>query len=294
MRRSIQSALVLTLGLAGSTACVEEDPSVFIEGVLPILPDACEVSAADQVFLPSGRLDLGAAGVGAYRSFLKVRTNLPATFNNQDNQQSRQRTPNFPNYGSADNNIITMKESRLEISISGRVDQLQALADLGSEQLSCNADACTFTQDAVAPATGSVFNQQQNLSTPAAIATELLPAAQASALADLISQDLPGIMPKGPSDTLTVNVAATLVGNTSGNGALRDTITLPFPFTIEVCFGCLQPSQETCDLYATPGTSQPFPAPPADERFTCFAGQDIGVNACTCADGSLVDANGCT
>ena len=292
MRPAVISALAI--GLVSASSClVAEDSSVFIEGALPIIPDDCSVSAADQVFLASGILDLGAAGVGGYTSFLKVRTNLPATFNNQEVQQSQQQSPNFPDYGSVDNNVITMKQARLTLSIKGRVEQIAELATASQGALDCNGDTCTFGGDVETSASGTVFNVQQNLSSAQAIPTQLLPAVQATALRAILDDPATKLTEifADPTDSLELQVEARLVGNTSGNGAVREVITLPFPFNIKLCLGCLNPSQQTCDAFAGAGTSAPVAF--ADDIAVCVAGQDIAVSQCVCANGAPVDDGGC-
>ncbi|HEY1098628.1 MAG TPA: hypothetical protein VGF99_06855, partial [Myxococcota bacterium] len=112
-------APLLSLAIAACAgACVSETGNaVFIEGVLAP-EDDCSVNGNGTVFRPSGTLDLGAAS--AYDTFVKVRTNLPATFSGVDVAQSRTQAPNYPNYGGADNNVVAFE--RADLSYEFTVD----------------------------------------------------------------------------------------------------------------------------------------------------------------------------
>jgi hypothetical protein len=283
---------ILAAGLA-TTGCMEEDAAMFIEGALPLAPDECEVSAGDSVFLSNGILDLSRGG-GGYTGFLKVRTNLPATFNNQDVQQDQTRAPNYPDYGAVDNNVVIFESAEVTFSLQSDADTIGTLAaaasQVGGANLECTGNECRSPVAEIIPAAGTVFNTQTQLNQPAVVVSEILSGATAQVLkavyekaleldsdarADRTYLDVPG-------ETQRINVEIVLVGRTTGNQNLRTVRSAPFPFGIDICVGCLAPDAGLCRGF----NAVPVGIP---ETQACIAGQDFLTTVCSCVD---VDPDG--
>jgi hypothetical protein len=289
----------LVSGLVFANGCVKEDAAMFIEGALPLLPTDCEVSAADQVFLPSGTLDLS-SGRG-YASFLKVRTNLPATFNSADLAGS----PSYPDYGPVDNNVVIFESAAVDLSLQGSQDALDlfstAASGIDGARFTCTAGECStnpnddIASKEVVPAAGTVFNVQTSLNQPQVIVTEGLSGNSAGILLDAfveaaklagalnatggianaaIARDLNLLAL--PGQTQRVNVNISLTGTTTGSGDLRPVTSFVFPFGIDVCIGCLNPDAAFCRKFDAVVV-------PVDEE-NCIDGQDIPTAVCGCVD----------
>jgi hypothetical protein len=290
--------LTAALAVAGlSAACMEEDAAMFIEGVLPLVPEACEVQSTQTIFSTCGLLDLR-VGRG-YTANLKVRTNLPATFNNQDVQQSRSQSPNFPNYGAVDNNVVIFETAEVTFTLQSDADTVLDLAAAaaqvdGGSSLACSGGTCTSSQPEVIPAGGTAFNQQTSLNREALVTTELLSSStaqtllavyekaivlQAAAVDDRRFLDVPG-------ETQRLNVEVVLVGRTTGSQNLRLVRSAPFPFGIDICRGCLEPDAGFCRGFGDNVVLLPDP-----DAAVCIPGQDFASAKCGClnADGSERD-----
>jgi hypothetical protein len=278
---------ILAAGLA-TTGCMNEEAAMFIEGALPLAPDACEVANNNSVFLPSGTLDLGRGG-GGYSSFLKVRTNLPATFNNQDVQQDQTRSPNYPDYGAVDNNVVIFETAEVTLSLESDTDTIAALRaalnQVDGANLECSATECHTKEIERVPAAGTVFNTQTQLNQPAVVAAEVLPGTFAQTLRALYEAakgteaqaldkrtflDVPG-------EKQRLNLEIVLVGRTTGSQNLRTVRSAPFPFGIDICIGCLAPDEALCNTFNA--VSVPIP-----EAQACIEGQDFSTNVCVCVD----------
>lgn len=283
MRSLIAAASLasVALGLGLGTSCVNDDGSVFIQGALPIDPgDDCQVAADGDTFLAAGVLDL--RNPRSFQSALKVITNLPATFNNQDVTQGTAQSPNFPDYGATDNNVIIFDSS--ETSFSFQV--AQEIADAADPDVfSCDDQGTCKTNEnkpTISPVAGTVFNKQTQLNTEAVVFVEAINAAFAQTLKDNLGDAL-----KFPGQRVRVVATVRLKGTTTGNGDLRDISTFPFPLPVDVCNGCLTPDNEFCDE-----NDADFQAVVGAEA--CFAGQDFVLGQCFCkSDGSLLDNVAC-
>jgi len=311
----------LASGLLLANACVEEDAAMFIEGALPAVAPACDVNANQINFRSSGVLDLAAPGVGGYTAFLKVRTNLPATFNNQNVQQDITRSPNYQNYGPVDNNVVTFQTAQLAFSLNSDPDTIAALAGgldgVGAGQLLCSGGTCATDQEEEVPAAGVVFNVQTTLNAPTVVVAELISSTTAQALSQayrqaqldegLLIADATGPINIGgatfriddakgaelgnrnllalPSQRQRLNVEVSLVGETTGSVDLRPVKSAVFPFGIDICFGCIQPDAAFCSLYD---------AEPEDASgVTCVPGQDTLTATCVCPTGTALVNNIC-
>lgn len=296
----------LVSGLVFANGCVEEDAAMFIQGALPLLPADCEVSSQDNVFLPSGTLDLGTRK--GYTSFLKVLTNLPATFNNQDVQQDAQRSPNFPDYGAVDNNVVIFETASIDFELKGAVEDTDLLEIASAGALSCQGGSCTSNADNEAgkreevPAAGTLFNVQTSLNTPQVVVTEAISSSTASALlatftqaatdAGLLAGDGDIANPEAaqltnllvlPSQSQRLTMNISLTGTTTGSGDLRPVKSAVFPFGVDVCIGCLAPDAAFCRKFDAVVLSL--------ENENCITGQDIPTAVCGCVD-ALGDPDG--
>lgn len=279
--------VIIAAGLA-STGCVEEDAAMFIQGVLPLVPEDCEVQATDAVFASSGVLDLR-VGRG-YTASLKVRTNLPATFNNQDVQQSRTQSPNFPNYGAVDNNVVIFETAEVTFSLQTDANTVLDLAAAaaqvdGGGSLTCSGGTCTSAQPDIIPAGGTAFNVQTQLNGEALVVTELLSSTTAQTLRAVYEKAIelqPGLVDERrfldvPGERQRLNIEVILVGRTTGSQSLRLVRSAPFPFGIDVCLGCLEPDAAFCREF---GANVELLVDP--EAQTCIPGQDFPTAACGC------------
>jgi hypothetical protein len=290
MRRSLIA--LLAPGLF-AVSCVEEDAAMYIEGVLPLVADnECSVSAGDNVFQPFGILDLAAAS-GGYTTFLKVRTNLPATFNNQQVQQSRQQSPNYPDYGAVDNNVVIFESAAVTFEFASDEETVALLAAAAARvggaaaNLDCDGGVCSGgNAPEIIPAGGTAFNQQTSLSTPTVVVTDLLSASTAATLravyetaVDVAGRDvaLERQLLAVPGQRQRVNFNVALTGKTTGSGDLRPVVSAPFPFGIDICFGCLAPNQAVCDDF----DAQAIDITDAE---TCALGVDAATSVCGCVD----------
>lgn len=296
------TAILTASGLA-TAGCMKEEAAMFIEGALPLVPEECEVAAGDNVFLSNGILDLG--GGSGYTVALKVRTNLPATFNNQDVQQDQTRSPNYQDYGAVDNNVVIFESAEVTFTLQSDADTIGTLGAAASPEirgnsLSCADGVCGSPIDPdnpdrripeIIPAAGTVFNTQTQLNQPAVVFSEVLSASTAQTLravyeaaAALESQDLADrTFLDVPGETQRLNLEIVLVGRTTGSQNLRTVRSAPFPFGIDVCIGCLAPDAELCRKFNAVPVAVVSGAN-NDPAQTCFVGQDFLTAACVCVD----------
>lgn len=238
-----------------------EQGSVFIEGAVPLDPPQCTVTAAGNVFRPNSILDIGVVPEAANSLIVpvKVRTNLPATFNTQDVTQDQQRSPNYPNYGAADNNIITFTESEVFLTTD---------SDRDGPALTGNGLPLSDGNPRVSSVGGTVFNQQTQLSAPNVIFVQAITTADAALLQEdpFIADQLAG----DPTKSIRVTTNIRVKGITTGGSEVRSP---PFPFQVELCQGCLTTRILDCDPL-TPGEQ------PAVQQDVCNPGQDFPLFAC--------------
>lgn len=284
----MRAPLLAALALGSLAACQANDESIFIEGVL--IPDEnCLVSSAGTVFQPSGVYDIRGARSG-YSASLKVRTNLPATFNSTDVTQSKTQSPNYPNYGPVDNNVVIFDSAEVEYELQTDADTGERLEQLSDGQLSCNAGKCTIAPRTVT-ASGSVFNQQTTLNTASLATVELLPLDLAQSLNKLNDQlGEEGPLPS-PGQRLRLIATVSLVGSTTGSGEIRKLKSFPLPHPIELCVSCLFADEADCEEYDA------LPILSASADLVCTLGQDRAFSTCACpkldnAGEPVVDAAG--
>ena len=308
----------LVSGLAFANGCVKQDAAMFIEGALPLKAPACTVANTDTVFQPSGTLDLLAAAGSGYTSFLKVRTNLPATFNNTDVAQDQSRSPNYPDYGPVDNNVVIFESAAIDLTIQGDIDSLSAFGTAASAaagdtgvRFTCQPGECSTNPNGdaaareVVPAAGTAFNVQTTLNSPQVIVTEALSgntatillntfidaAKIAGALNDVgqvnadVAREFNLLALPGQKQRVQTNIS--LTGTTTGSGDLRPVTSFDFPFGIDVCIGCLRPDAAFCEKFDAVVVDLDKGGAAAAKVEGCIASQDIATAACGCvgADG---------
>ncbi|MBI1949101.1 MAG: hypothetical protein HYS27_25660 [Deltaproteobacteria bacterium] len=217
---------ILAVPLGG---CFADNGSVFIEGILPInRDDDCVVDPEGGLFVSGALLDVGAGADAANALVVAARvvTNLPNTFQATDDSQSETRSPNYPNYGNSDSNVINFTETEVFYTTDQDRDGQAALTGLlpgeGEPPLQVGIG-------------GTVYNTQSQLNTGAAI------------IATVISKEYAGRLqgatfPDGTAlDRILVNIR--FAGTTTGEGAVK---TPPFVFPVQICQGCLVVDAATC------------------------------------------------
>ena len=309
----------LVSGLAFANGCVKQDAAMFIEGALPLKAPACIVSATDTVFQSSGTLDLLAAAGSGYASFLKVRTNLPATFNNTDVSQDQTRSPNYPDYGPVDNNVVIFESAAIDLALQSDKASLLAFgnAAAATEQetglrFTCGGGECSTNPNGdpaareIVPAAGTAFNIQTTLNSPQVIVTEALSGNTASILLNtfieaaklhgavdgdgkinaVVAQEVNLLVVPGQRQRVQTNIS--LTGTTTGSGDLRPVTSFDFPFGIDVCIGCLRPDAAFCEKVDAVVLGLVEGGAAATPIEGCIASQDIQTAVCGCvrADGT--------
>jgi hypothetical protein len=269
MRHILPGALAACAVMSG---CVEDDGSIFIQGALPIAADAdCEVDPKGTELLPAGLFDVLNPTRG-YQVALKVRTNLPSTFTNVDVTQSRTISPNYPAYGSTDNNVIFFESASIGFSFVTTPETAAAVAD----NFTCDPETNRCERDGLSPlVSGSVFNLNTALSTEAAVFLEAISATEAALFAATFADTL-----ATPEARQRVVAEIRVKGSTTGNGDLRPISSFPFPMAIDLCRGCLAPTDDFCGSLPSAagvvGRSRPV------GEGVCSEGQDERSAQCVC------------
>jgi hypothetical protein len=240
-----------------------EQGSIFIQGARVAKPPECTVQAAAQgPFRSLSLLDIGTTPETANDLVLPVQvvTNLPATFSTSDVSQDRTRSPNYTNYGAADNNVITFTSAEAFLTTDADRDGEPALSEEGLPTSDSNARVTSVG--------GTVFNTQTSLNSMQILFINAITAEDAALLQQdkFVSEALGG----DPTKTVQVNVTIRVEGVTTGNAAVRSP---PFPYQVQLCQGCLSTFVTDCDA-ATAGDQ---PAVPAE---VCNPGQDDPLFTC--------------
>lgn len=259
--KKVQHTLLIAISAAAlASGCVEEQGSIFISGALPVTSDdGCVADPAGNLYSASGLLDLGIDGraPGDYTVALEVTTNLPATFTTQDVTEAEQESPNYPNYGNADTNVVIFEEMEVYF-----VDERgEAIPQLPSET--------PDTSHRVSVIGGSVFNQQTTLNAKAALFAPLLTNEEAELLSSVqLTQELSG----NPDARVTIFARVRINGRTTGASTVRSP---EFTYPLELCRGCLFRFGADADGNCPAGTT----LTPAEEP-PCFEGQDAPSAIC--------------
>lgn len=230
--KSPATGFALTLvALSGTLGCQVDNATAFIEGIMPILmADGCVVDAGNPVFTSGALLDIGRGGgdTNALVVAARVVINLPNTFMSSDKSKSDLTSPNYPNYGYADNNTITFSAAEVYLSTDADRDGEPVLAQHGVQPI----DENTARTIGVG---GTLYNTQSQLNTASAIITTAITKEDAGALQAYVAAS-----GSGRANAL-VNLR--LTGTTSGAAEVR---TPPFVFPVELCQGCLVQDAAEC------------------------------------------------
>jgi hypothetical protein len=268
--------MMILAGLAAAIGCAPpEQPSSFIQAVLPLVGPECTADAGNSS-VAVALLDIGNDAQGANSLVLpvQVRTNLPSTFTTQTLQQDRTNSPNYPFYGNVDNNIITFTQSEVFFTTDFDAAGEPALVNEG-----------TPVNDAtvrISGVSGVAFNEQTTLLSASVIFTTVITAQDAARLQDepFINQALTAANPAGSTANrarITANIR--LVGSTTGAASVR---TPPFPFPVELCAGCLTTVPNCGERVEDDGQGNIVRTPiaPIANNQVCVAGQDFPSFVC--------------
>lgn len=262
----VRPLLCLSTVVALGLGCAPpEQGSVFIEGVLPVGPDCSAKATAGAVakaFVASTTLDIGTEGGDDGNSLtiaVQATTNLPATISGTDVTEDRQKSPNYPDYGSVDNNVITFTNSEVFFSTDADRDGEPALTQEGLPTTDANSRVTGLG--------GTVFNTQTTLSN----ASALFVTAATQEDAENLKKDKFVRAALGGDPTKRVRILANIrvLGRTTGSSGVRSP---PFPFPVDLCEGCLTAVPACVDAAGNPV------APVAND--TCFFGQDRPAFTC--------------
>jgi hypothetical protein len=259
---ALLTPLVVVLGLG---CAPPEQGSVFIEGVLPVGPDCSAKATAGAVpkaFVASTTLDIGTEGGNDGNSLtvaVQATTNLPATFSGQDIADDRQKSPNYPDYGGSDNNVITFTNSEVFFSTDADRDGEPALTQEGLPTTDANSRVTGLG--------GTVFNTQTTLSQ----ATALFVTGATQEDAENLKKDkfVRAALGGDPTKRVRILLNIRVLGKTTGSGDVR---SAPFPFPVDLCEGCLTQLPTCVDAAGN--------AVPPVANQTCFFGQDRPAFVC--------------
>ena len=248
MKKTITTiASIVGFALIGSCAA-DTGGALVIEGKEGDPGTTC-VFVPSQVNDARGVLDIGSAPdlAGSYTAAFRVGTNLPATFINQDVTQADQQQPNYPNYGSTNNNIVLVE--RAIISFTDVND-----AEFGNGSIAGEAFAFpTEDNPRVINVSGSVANTGTNLNAQSIVFTDLISVAEAQAFHS--------VMDEVALNRIDVFVSVQLEGSTSGSGFVR---SRAFQYPVSLCRECLT----QCPVGTVLDVANPLDEAP------CFTGQD--------------------
>ena len=242
MRSRVACSVAFAFALS---ACAEEQGSVFVRGVVPLsAASECVVKAGGEVFSSNGVLDIGPNAPRNYLAAVEVVTNLPATFSTQDVSQAKTQSPNYPNYGNGDSNVIIFDS-----------------ADINYEFLDRDGNPATQVGQRTALG-GSLFNTQTSLSSKAILAVEAVSVRDSEYFFEKFG-DLLAV----PGATRRVVANIQVRGTTTGRALVE---AFPFPFPIDLCVDCLFVNETNC----VDGNGNPGTVVPTVDGF-CRAGQDV-------------------
>ena len=261
----------LTLGVALFAGCNPpvEQGEAFIQGVIGVTAPDCVANPQSNTFKGGALLDIGIDAGTANNLILplEVLTNLPSTFSSQTLSEDKTKSPNFPNYGTTDPNVITFTSSEVFVTTDeDRGNQLQ-LGQVDGTPVNDASKRITSTS-------GVVFNEQTQLLSAAAMFATAITKGDAALLQN--EPFVSGAIGAGGLAHIIVNLR--VVGKTTGSASV---VTPPFPFPVDLCEGCLTAVPD-CGIDvgdpANPNDDKPI-APIADPR-GCFVGNDFPTLTC--------------
>lgn len=230
------AAAAIVLSGALGISCTANSSAAYIEGMLPISPgDDCLVDGNGSVFVSGALFDIGRGSDDSHALVVAARvvTNLPNTFQAQDDTKSDINSPNYPNYGHADNNTINFTAA--EVFLSTDADRP------GTPSLSAPLPIDEGTPRRIGVG-GTVYNTQAQLNSGAAIISTAITTEDAASLqADPYVANQIGV-----SGTAKILLHIRLAGTTTGAADIR---TPAFVFPVELCQGCLV--QDVADCVGT-------------------------------------------
>jgi hypothetical protein len=151
-----------------------------------------------------------------------------------------------------------------------------AAAQVGGANLECAVTECRAPAPLLTPAVttevGVVDDERVLL-----VSTDLIPpdvGATLAAVVDLARE----LEPTDPLAGFEATLEVVLIDNGGGR-------SLPVTFVVDVCRGCLAPTDRVCNEIGATAAALP------DD--TCLPGQDFATATCVCDDGSPAPDNGC-
>ena len=210
---------LLTAALALGPGCVDGSGTVSISGALDLN------SGGSPFCLPvtpraRGLLDLK-SGTG-YTGVLSLVDGIPQTASSQVLQQDQTRSPNYPFYGNAEANTVTVQSVNVYIQDERGTD-LDLGVNLGKDNPRTVSPGGSVTN------TGFAVGSQLPVFIPMVTATE------AAALRGYAATVNPGFE-SDPSARVAIQSVSQIFTRTSGSGFDN---TPEFTFPIDLCYGCL-------------------------------------------------------
>ena len=176
MKKTIKTLVSLVgLSLLGSCAA-DTGGALVIEAKEADVGTGC-LFEPTQDNQPNGVLDIGLSPdlATSYTSAFRVGTNLPATFIQQDVTQADLQQPNYPNYGSTNNNAVLVE--RATISFTDVND-----AEFGNGEIAGEAfEFPTVDNPRIINVSGVVANVNAQLNAKSIVFTDVISLAEAQA-----------------------------------------------------------------------------------------------------------------
>lgn len=252
LRHSLIALGVLCSGSMLATSCVDwigGQAMLIIEAAVPAHNFGRDCEVDPDTVLASGVLDT--VFTTPYRTGLRMRLNLPTTFNTQSLNEDRTKSPSYPSYGNVDSNTVVVEEVIVSMADG---DTGEAIPGLPSE-----------AQPRRNPASGVIFNEQQNLNATKDLFVNAITTEESAIIRDgRIGAEI------GPTVAKSIIVTMQLSGYTSGGSRIASSkFTLP----VEVCRGCLAPAEFFANNNQCPANTRVTPqvcVPPGqDYPSTC-------------------------
>jgi hypothetical protein len=227
-------------------------PTVVVQGFSAPTGPSCRVDD-DSPSLPRGVLDL--AATTRYQGFLRARTPRNA------------------------NVSVVQAEIGLVLQMSAEETaafETAASQVAGAGSLDCAESGCRSVAPLLAPAVTTelgVLDDERVL----LVSTDLIPDSAGATLAEIVERAR-ALEPTRPLEGFEATLEVVLVDNGGGR-------SLPVSFVVDVCRGCLAPTERVCG--ESGATAAPLPEP------GCIVGQDLATSHCVCSDGSPAPADGC-
>lgn len=244
--RTMTAVLAMT---AATTGC---GPAVVVQGFGAVTAPACTVDDGSPS-LPRGVLDLAAAS--RYQGFVKARTARDADVS----------------VVQAEVGMVFRMSADDAATFAAAASQVA-----GTSGLECGVGECRAVTSLLTPAVttelGVVDDERVLL-----VSTDLITQDVGATLAAIV-EEARAIEPTRPLAGFEAILEVVLIDNGGGR-------SLPVTFIVDVCRGCLAPTDLVCNEIGA--TAAPLP----DE--TCIPGQDLATASCVCDDGSPAPDGGC-